>query len=326
MGHTKRTYETAKANIEKRRINALNTAEKHKDELRTKYPEYREMEQELSSTAKRIVEALALGNEEAQLRINEIKNDNLLLQQRMQDLITSNGYPADYTRVKYYCGKCEDTGYYNYKECECLKAELARISIENSGVGDLVKLQRFENFDLSYYAGVEKELVAMTATFNFVKNYAENFVPEKSPNLLFIGATGLGKTHLSTACAKVVIERGNTVVYDTAQNILSDFEQERFRRDYSDSGEKLTQKYFDCDLLIIDDLGTELINSFIVSTLYNLINSRINSHKPMIISTNLSRNEIMSRYDSRIASRMIGEFLPFAFYGKDVRMQKLGKK
>lgn len=325
MGYTTKTYEIAKANIEKRRLTALDTAEKHKSEIRAKLPEYTKYEKELALTGGKIAAALLLDKEARIQKLEELKNDNLALQSKMGELLVSNGYPADYTKVKYYCPLCEDSGYNNFKECKCLKAELARISIQSSGIGDLVKLQNFENFDLGFYSANPKELEMMSTALKFVKSYSESFDPEKAANLLFIGATGLGKTHLSTACAKVVIEGGSSVVYDTAQNILSDFEQEKFRKDYSDSNEKLTQKYFDCDLLIIDDLGTELTNNFIVSTLYNLINSRINSHKPMIISTNLTRSEIMSRYDSRIASRMIGEFLPLVFCGKDVRMQKLGK-
>ncbi|MBQ2766264.1 MAG: ATP-binding protein, partial [Clostridia bacterium] len=143
-------------------------------------------------------------------------------------------------------------------------------------------------------------------------------------NVFFCGTTGLGKTHLSTAIAKTLIERGFDVVYDTAQNILSDFEYERFGRSYGDDSESRTDKYFDCDLLIIDDLGTEMTNQFTVSCLYNIINTRINHSKSMLISTNLTQNEIRERYSDRITSRLFGDFMVMRFVGKDIRLQKLG--
>ena len=148
--------------------------------------------------------------------------------------------------------------------------------------------------------------------------------PAKTYNPLFLyGGSGLGKTHLSTSIAKVLIERGFDVVYDSAQNIISDFEYERFGRGYGDMSDSRTDKYFDCDMLIIDDLGTEMANQFTVSCLYNIINTRINHSKSMIISTNLAQNEIRERYTDRITSRLFGDFMVMKFTGKDIRLQKL---
>ena len=164
----------------------------------------------------------------------------------------------------------------------------------------------------------------MKKNLDFLKTYVEKFNDSTSTSLLFVGATGLGKTHLSTAMATGIIYKGYDVIYDTAQNILSDFEDERFRKDnLNESKGYLTKKYFTCDLLIIDDLGTELTNTFTLSVLYNLINTRVNSKKPMIISTNLMSKELNQRYDQRITSRLLGAFEPILFHGKDIRMQKL---
>ena len=138
------------------------------------------------------------------------------------------------------------------------------------------------------------------------------------------GGTGLGKTHLSSAIAKRVIEKGNDVFYVTAVNMVGDFESEQFGSSQPQKGE-LTDRYFDCDLLIIDDLGTELSNQFTVSCLYNLLNVRINRGLATVISTNLSQQELFKKYNDRITSRIIGEFRILPFSGTDIRLQKISK-
>jgi DNA replication protein DnaC len=144
---------------------------------------------------------------------------------------------------------------------------------------------------------------------------------EMKRNLLFVGGTGLGKTHLSTAIAKSLIEKGYNVIYETAQNIFFDFDNDRFRDRFSDSEPEST-KYLDCDLLIIDDLGSEAINSFTVSCLYNILNTRLNKGLPVIASTNLNSKEIRDKYHDRITSRLFGEFNIQMFQGSDLRKIK----
>ena len=152
------------------------------------------------------------------------------------------------------------------------------------------------------------------------KDFAESF-DKTGKNLLFIGGTGLGKTHLSTAIAARAIERGFDVVYETAQNVIADFEYDRFKSGYGES-ESRSERYLACDLLIMDDLGAELTNQFTVSSLYNIINTRINLGKSMLISTNLGQKNLFERYDERITSRLFGEFDPYLFRGVDIRRQK----
>ena len=137
-----------------------------------------------------------------------------------------------------------------------------------------------------------------------------------------MGGTGLGKTHLSSALAKRVIEKGNDVFYTGAIDLFSQFEIQRFKS-YSNEPNELIERYFECDLLIIDDLGTEMVNQFSVSTLYNLLNDRLSRRKPTLISTNLSNEEIQKKYTDRITSRMLGEYNVLVFVGTDVRAQKL---
>ena len=199
-----------------------------------------------------------------------------------------------------------------------MKKALAEAGLECSGVKKLVEKQNFGTFDLRYYTGSAHE--SMEGVLRICRAYADGF-DGRMHNLLFIGKTGLGKTHLSSAIAKEVIEKGYEVVYESAQNIFSDFEKEKFSR--FDVTPPDTSRYYNCDLLIIDDLGTEMPSQLTVACLYNLLNARLVNEKSMIISTNVGKNELLERYSERITSRLLGEFGICVFEGSDVRSQKL---
>ncbi len=203
--------------------------------------------------------------------------------------------------------------------CACMKRELVKCGLESSGLGRLLDRQSFENFSLDYYSG--KDRASAETNFRLLKSYAESFTGKGDDSWLLLGGTGLGKTHLSTSVARTVIEKGFDVVYATAQDVISAFEAKRFGGDYESDRE---ERYFNCDLLIIDDLGVEVTNQFTVSCIYNIINSRINSRRATLISTNLTQGELRSRYADRITSRLFGEFRPLLFTGRDIRGQKLG--
>lgn len=289
------------------------------DEIYSRIPEIKEIDEELSRTGADIIHAVFGGTGNANEKIAEIKKENLALQKRRADILVSNGYSADYTTVKYDCDKCRDTGYDGIYMCDCFKKALAMKGFESSGISNLLKEQNFEAFSLDYYKGDEK--VYMEDNYRDLYDFAHNFGGD-TRNFLLMGGTGLGKTHLSTSVAKVVIEKGYDVVYETAQNIFSDFASDRFRSSYSDT-EPSSEKYLDCDLLIIDDLGTEMISQFSVSCLYNIINTRLNKNLPIIASTNLSGEELRKIYQDRITSRLFGNFYIKLFVGKDVRQQKI---
>ena len=232
------------------------------------------------------------------------------------------GFAPDYLQPVYQCEKCKDTGYTEFKMCECMRKELIMLGYKSSGLGSLLGKQRFDNFSLDYYQGNDR--LTMEHILDCCRNYAETF-GKNSGSLLFMGKTGLGKTHLSTAIAASVIERGYDVVYETAQNLISTFSNERFHSYGNVDKSGGSSRYFDCDLLIIDDFGTEETNQFSVACFYNLINTRSNNARPIIINTNLVREEIKNRYTDRIASRLGGEFTVFPFTGSDIRAQKLRK-
>ncbi|MBQ2707570.1 MAG: ATP-binding protein [Clostridia bacterium] len=322
MGYNKENYIRIRQEYADKNLRAKEAAEQRTRELHALYPELVKIDNVLRETGMNILRESMRGREGLDERIAKLRESNRELQAIRAQYLESIGYPADYTSVKYECEKCRDTGFDGAKMCECLRRDLVLAGYESSGIGKLMRTQSFETFRLDYYNRSPEERRTMERVLGICRGYAERFDAKKGDNLLFCGTTGLGKTHLSTSIAKVVIERGFDVVYDTAQNILSDFEYERFSKSYGDSSEPKTVKYFDCDLLIIDDLGTEMNNQFTVSCLYNIINTRINQSKAMLISTNLTQNEIRERYSDRITSRLFGDFIALRFFGKDIRLQK----
>lgn len=251
--------------------------------------------------------------------IDEIKSRTKELRAKRCALLESAGYPADYADRRYNCEKCADSGYVGLKMCSCLRKEFILAETENSGLGKLLKTQSFDNFSLRFYSGRDETM--MKHNLDRLRAFAENFTSESSESFLLLGATGLGKTHLSTSVAKVVLDRGYNVVYRTAQDIMSVFERQRFGDGHQGDGTE--REFFEAELLIIDDLGTEVVTQYTVSWLYDIINSRTNEDMPTIINTNLTKEELRSRYADRITSRIFGEFLPLVFSGRDVRLQKL---
>lgn len=323
MAYNRENYVRIRQEYADKNLRAKKAAEARASELHMQYPELEKIDKVLAETGLSIFKEAAKGKEGLEERIAAIREGNKSLLEARGAYLESIGYPADYTAVKYECEKCSDTGFVGTKMCECMRRALILAGYESSGIGGLIRTQSFESFSLDYYKRTPSELANMQMIFDTCKAYAERFCDKNGESLLFCGTTGLGKTHLSTSVAKVLIERGFDVVYDSAQNIISDFEYERFGRGYGDDTDSRTDKYFECDLLIIDDLGTEVANQFTVSCLYNIINTRINHSKSTLISTNLTQEEILKRYGDRITSRLFGDFMAMQFVGKDIRLQKL---
>ena len=307
-------YQKVKNEIEARRLDAIAAADARNAEVRLESTEIREIDDELVGTGLLLFKTACEGRD-----ITPIRERNAELINRRRAALKALGYPEDYTDVKYTCPICSDSGYTGTGICSCFRELLLKENIRSSGIGNLIEKQSFENFDLTKY---EDETVRkrMARNFSVAKSFAEGFGKGEVKNLLLIGPTGTGKTHLSTAIAKTVIELGYEVLYDSAQNIISSFEQDRFRSGYGPYEPK-GEKYMECDLLIIDDLGTEFVNQFTVSCLYNLLNTRLNKGLASIISTNLSPEELSRKYEDRIYSRIVGkDSIILLFGGKDNRL------
>ncbi len=267
---------------------------------------------------------LALGN--GGRSAAELEAENLSLQARRRELLEKNGFPGDYLEPIYDCPLCRDTGWRGEKMCQCLlrlykqeqTAELAPLLRRGE--------ETFDAFRLDYYspevgAGEKRSpREQMRTVLSVCRAWAESFGPD-SPNLLFTGAPGLGKTYLSAAIARVVAAAGAGVAYDTVTALLSAFEREKFSRDEDERADAASRvrQLTSCDLLILDDLGTEMATAFTQSALYTLLDGRLRAGKKTIISTNLDRSGIEARYGAALASRLTGEYQWLSFRGRDVR-------
>jgi DNA replication protein DnaC len=316
MSFNKENYSRIRAEYDEKRNKAVQEANKREGYIYDTLKGIKLIDGKLRATGAKLLSVAMEGGENVAERIELIKKENLSLQAKRAEILRQNGYSADYTEPQYECKQCNDTGFIGDKICDCLKKALIMAQYQTSGIGYLMKSQSFKTFKLDYY----KDGQHMQQVYDMCKSYAEQY-DNSGKSLLLCGNTGLGKTHMSTSIAKIVIDKGYNVLYDTAQEIIGDFEQERFGS-YGEDKPDL-DKYFDCDLLIIDDLGTEVSNQFTVSCLYNIINTRLNKSKSTIINTNLNQNELPKRYGNRIASRIFGEYKPLVFIGNDIRMKKL---
>ncbi len=301
-----------------RRRNAQREQEQRTDRIRQEIPETAELDRQLRAVCGSILSAI--GRPDNKERIKQIEQHTKAADAMLRNLLTAKGYPADYLDVHYTCQRCDDTGFVGGRPCVCLKQEIGRISAEQFNVRSQLVLCSFADFSLDYYRDLPPEQFhAMEQNLAVCKAYADSFSPERSGSLLMSGNTGLGKTHLSLAVASVLLQNGFSVIYDSAGSMLHRLEQEHFgKRDGSDTLELLLS----CDLLILDDFGTEFDTSFTRSMIYTIINSRINAGKPMIINTNLTSGEIKERYGDRILSRLLFASKILHFYGKDIRIQK----
>ena len=310
-------FHKVKLMLEERRTKAIDTAEEHNLMLRATSPAIAEIDAELTKTGLLLFRTACAGED-----ITPIRERNLALQEKRRETLLSLGLPADYTDPQFVCKKCNDTGYEGTSMCSCFREMLVMENLKASGIGNLVEWQSFDNFNLNRYKNAGGDAYErMCANVKFARSYAEDFTL-KSKNLLLMGTTGTGKTHITTAIAKIVIERGYTVLYDNTQNIMTAYENDRFHSGYGEYTPE-SEKFTECDLLIIDDLGTEFTTPFAVSCLYNLLNTRQNKGLPTIISTNLSYKELTSRYEDRIYSRILGyNYQILHFVGDDYRLMR----
>lgn len=310
----------------KRELHAKKLNER-KLEVYRKIPRIKQIDSLLKSTAASVMRIALENGDDPEEALKQLKEQNLALQRERRELLIKNNIPADFLDDKPDCSICSDMGYIGSKPCRCLKhAYQDRLNKQLSTILP-INNQNFESFKFFYYPQTIDPTLGISSrekmqnNFNYCKKYAKTF-NENSENLLFYGSTGLGKTFLSSCIAKVVTESGFSVAYDTTTNIISNYETVKFNGAESEQAKQNIYKYENADLLILDDLGTEFSTPFSVSIIYSLVNSRLMSHKPMIISTNFLPDDLEKRYSAAISSRINGEFTPIRFIGKDIRRTK----
>lgn len=302
-----------------RRARAESENEKRIAEINARLPQIKEVNDALINTGRELIRIIINGKKEtnADEKIEQLRKYNLEAQEMSRKLLEQNGYPADYLDVHYTCPRCSDTGYYDGRFCDCFKKLCGKLSTDELNQNANLSLSSFDTFSLSYYKG--DDYFTMKRILEFTRQYAETFSPQ-SGSILMFGETGLGKTHLSLAAANKILEKGYSVIYDSAINILRKIEKEHFSREHSS---EMIDLVISSDLLILDDLGTEYETPFYNATIYNIINTRLNSGKPSIISTNLDFRGIELRYDKRVVSRIVSVYTCLEFKGEDIRLQKV---
>lgn len=320
MSYNKEDYIRIKAEFSTKYLRAQEQATERRYELYARIPEVRDLDSVLAKTGSDLMAIIADGRNTEE-RIAALRRRNESISEQRAELLEKNGYSADYSDVRYECARCGDTGFVNAEMCSCMRRALIEAGYRSSGIGALIRTQSFDNFSLDYYRSGNANYDAMRLTVSELKRFAEQFQKDTYRNYLLIGGTGLGKTHLSTAVAKTLIERGFDVLYVTAVDLFRDFEAKQFEKGTGIKNH--TERYAGAELLIVDDLGAEVSNQFTVSVLYDVINGRMNCRKSTFINTNLSFRELETRYHERITSRLFGEYRPFLFSGVDIRKQKI---
>jgi len=314
MGFRKEIYEKANLVISQRKQLAEDKAFSNKERFYKICKRGESIERELSSIALKAARSVMGGNNVKE-QLEALKDQSLALQNERKELLLKNGFTTDFLEVKYTCPNCKDTGYVDGKICSCLLTVLKQEAYKELNNASPLSLSTFKDFSLDYYNGEDK--AKMSSVLEYCKKYASTF-SLSSKSIVMLGNTGLGKTHLSLAIANEAIEKGFGVVYGTIQSFARKFENERFK----DLEETTFSTLLDCDLLILDDLGTEISSSYVAASIYEIIDTRLMKKLPTIISTNLDTKEIKNRYSERLVSRLFGNFYILNFVGTDMRLKR----
>ena len=290
-------------------------------------PELESIQREIRGTMGEIIASALRRGTDPLPAIRVIRDKNLSLQRRRAELLAQLGYPEDYLSEKPRCPLCGDTGYRGDGLCSCLKKYYAQEQIRELSRMLDIGSQSFDTFELDWYSPDRGSLPRSPRenaqrNLNLCRDFAARFRPGRE-NLLLFGAPGLGKTFLSACIARVVSEDGFSVVYDTAGHVFSQFESAKFRRDDDgDTAGEDVERCMNCDLLILDDLGTEFNSSFFLTNLYSLLNNRLGAKLPTIVTTNITDGALLEKlYTEKISSRLAA-FVQIQFLGSDIRVQK----
>ncbi len=313
--------------LEQKRSEHQAEADMRRNQLYLDIPRLRAIDRELQGTAAHAVRIALDSGRDPEQALNDLRDRNLALQAEKHELFVRAGLPSNVLEPAVDCPLCGDTGYVDGKLCSCVRRLYAAEQTRRLSTILPIDTDNFASFRLDYYSEVpdsrtgQPPRAVMQKNFSDSRRYADTFGPS-SGNLLMFGSTGLGKTFLSSCIAKAVSEKGFSVAYDTAIHVFSSFESVKFNAEDSEQAAINLTKYRSADLLILDDLGTEMPSAFNTSCLYDLLNRRLMQHKPMIISTNLTPADIAKRYTAPIYSRIMGEFYQMWFVGTDIRMLK----
>ena len=332
MTHDGRLLARAREALEDERRENQAEQQQRTDLIYHRIPEIESIDRRMRSQMSDLVRLTLSKPADLSHRLEKLQKENLDLQMRKAELLHAQGFPIDYLDEIVSCKVCGDTGMVDGRLCACMERRYNRELTKELSVllrsGD----ESFERFDLSLYPDTPEQesgvsaRSAMRIVFSACRGFADSFpdVPANLRNLLLRGDSGLGKTYLSACIARSVAERGYSVCYDTASAALEAFEKQKFSRipEEAEAAALRAERMLSCDLMILDDLGTEMATPAAASALYTLINTRLTRSLHTVISTNCSDDELRRRYSPQICSRLFGEFLELPFYGNDIRLMK----
>ncbi len=321
MGYSKEVVQRARTRLAQAKADRESENQRHLAQAYAKVPRLKEIDLELRRTMIMAAQAVFTKGGDIQAAMEKVKEENLSLQREREQLISSC-FEEGYLDDSPLCPHCGGSGYIGSAMCECL-LELCRqeqkkeLTILSGGK------ESFSRFRLDYYSNTydpkygASPRTIMEKNLKNCRSYAATFAPS-SGNLLFVGGTGLGKTFLAASIARDVADRGCSVCYETAAQLFAKLERAKFSAD--EEARRESEKFSASDLLIIDDLGTEMPGQFVTAALYSLLNDRLIGNKPMVITTNLNVEEVGRRYSPQVASRLYGSFIRLTFVGEDIRV------
>lgn len=326
MGLSNSQYDAIMRRYSERQSENKRIQNQRRMEISSRIPEYDEIDTRIVSLSMEYAMAALEGEGASDITFKKLQNDIQTLSEKKSFLLKANGYSTDYLDPVYTCHDCQDTGYIANNKCHCFRKAITEIFYSQSNIKNIRANETFDTFSLDYYSKTFADPSTGKSSYDHMKdvykiatNFANNFGESNSVrNLLFYGNTGLGKTFLSNCIANELIKSCHSVIYLTAIELFDTYSQSTFNKD-SDNSE-VVQEITDCDLLIIDDLGTELANSFTNSRLFYCINDRLLKDKSTIISTNLTLDKLYEQYSDRIFSRIMHSYKAIKFYGDNIRL------
>lgn len=325
MAFSDSQYDEIMSTYYKNQIENRALEQARKEEIYVKIPRIKEIDDTIAvSSIDAVRKKLKTGTDST----SSIKEHNQALIMEKNDLLKTHGYPENYLKPIYTCPVCKDTGRIGTEYCTCFKQAAISLLYKQSTLDRILETENFEHFDLSFYPK-EKDASHPYSSYENMSNIlakTKSFVDsfdKEGGNLLFYGETGLGKTYLSNCVAKALLDTQHTVLYQTAIHLFEDVCGDVIMKKGQNPDSQETYRYlYSCDLLIIDDLGTEYTNSFVSSELYNILNTRMRERKSTVISTNLNLQELTERYSDRISTRIFAEYKVYNFYGDNIRLAK----
>lgn len=326
MSLTKSQYQKILREYDELQYQSQHELEEHQAEIRQKIPRIAEIEQEIISLGSDAARARLQANTERSKRL--IDRIHALSAEKTR-LLTENGYPVDYLTRHYRCKDCHDTGFVGTLVCHCMAQRSIDLLYRQSNLGDILKKENFDTFSWDCFSDEEifrdettgeTPLSNMKLVVPYCKDFARNF-DKSGENLVLYGNTGVGKTFLTHCIAREVLNRAKSVIYLSAGDLFEELSKYSFSNQ-REQDEETEEGIYSCDLLIVDDLGTELVNTFTNASLFQCLNTRLAAKKPIVISTNLSPRDLREVYTERISSRIMGNFTFIRLFGEDIRTNR----